>query len=256
MVKNAMLRNRFQKLKSYLHFVDNGTVSQHAQDRSFKVKALFAVLNNNFMKFGHVVANLSIDEMIVIYYGRNSLKQFIRGKPTRTDLLKSLGEQGFRATGTIRENRINHECPLEESKSMRKKERGTSDFAFDEKSEIFLVRWNDNSTVTVATNFSTLEPFFDVKRRVRGHKDKFNVKMPNLINSYKKHIGGVDHHDWLAGLYFIKIRGKKFYWSIFIRSMNMAMVNAWVIHKTLNTNEALNLKEFRRAVTTVYLKKL
>ncbi|GFY43372.1 putative piggybac transposable element-derived, partial [Trichonephila inaurata madagascariensis] len=84
---------------------------------------------------------------------------------TSIDLLKSLGEQGFRATGAIQENRINHECPLEEFKSMRKKERGTFDFAFDENSEIFLVRWNDYSTVTVTTNFSTLEPFFDVKRR-------------------------------------------------------------------------------------------
>ncbi|XP_035229166.1 piggyBac transposable element-derived protein 3-like [Stegodyphus dumicola] len=83
---------------------------------------------------------------------------------TNIYLLESLGEQGFRATATIRENRLNHEFPLEESKSMRKKERGTSDFAFDEKSEIFLVRWNDNSTVTVAANFSTFEPFFDLKR--------------------------------------------------------------------------------------------
>ncbi|XP_035230393.1 piggyBac transposable element-derived protein 3-like [Stegodyphus dumicola] len=193
LVKNAMTRNRFQKLKSYLYFVDNGTVSQHAQDRSFKVKPLFAVLNNNFMKFGHFSANLRIDEMIIMYYGRNSLKRFIRGKPIRFGyklwalcgsegncynfslycgkefdarndtslgtrfvmkltqnivnpssytlyfdnfftsiyLLKSLGEQGFRAAVTIRENRIYHEFPLEESKSMRKKERGTSDFAFD-----------------------------------------------------------------------------------------------------------------------------
>ncbi|GFW30336.1 piggyBac transposable element-derived protein 2 [Trichonephila clavipes] len=35
-VKNVIHRNHFQKLKSYLHFVDNATVSQHAQDRSFK----------------------------------------------------------------------------------------------------------------------------------------------------------------------------------------------------------------------------
>ncbi|XP_035214962.1 PDF receptor-like [Stegodyphus dumicola] len=34
----------------------------------------------------------------------------------------------------------------------------------------------------------------------------------------------------------------------------MAMVNVWIFHKTLNKNEALNLKELRRAVTTVYLK--
>ncbi|GFX64904.1 uncharacterized protein TNCV_450421 [Trichonephila clavipes] len=29
LVKNAMPRNRFQKLKSYLHFVDNRTVNKH-----------------------------------------------------------------------------------------------------------------------------------------------------------------------------------------------------------------------------------
>lgn len=317
LVKNAMSRNRFQKLKSYLHFVDNSTVSQHPEDRSFKVKPLFAMLNNNFMKFGHFSANLSIDEMIIMYYGRNSLKQFIRGKPIRfgyklwalcgsegycynfslycgkefharkdtplgtrvvmklienignpsgytlyfdnfftsIDLLKSLGEEGYRATGTIRENRINRECPLEEPKSMRKKERGTCDFAYDKNSEILLVRWNDNSIVTTATNFSTLEPFFDVKRRVKGHKDKINVKMPNLINSYNKHMGGVDHHDWLAGLYAVKIRGKKWYWPLFIRTLDMAVVNAWIMHKAVNKSDALNLKEFRRAITTVYLKK-
>ncbi|GFX66564.1 hypothetical protein TNCV_1794751 [Trichonephila clavipes] len=48
----GMPRNCFQKLKSYLHLVDNGTINQHVQDRSFKVKHLSAILNNNFMKFG------------------------------------------------------------------------------------------------------------------------------------------------------------------------------------------------------------
>ncbi|XP_035209878.1 piggyBac transposable element-derived protein 3-like [Stegodyphus dumicola] len=100
-----------------------------------------------------------------------------------TDEDERAENDGLRATVIILENRINHEFPLEESKSMRKKGRGTSDFAFDEKFEISLLRWNDSSTVTVATNFSTLEPFFDLKRRVRGRKDKVNVKMPNLINS-------------------------------------------------------------------------
>ncbi|GFV49047.1 uncharacterized protein TNCV_5065311 [Trichonephila clavipes] len=37
MVKNAMSRNYFQKLKSYSHFVINGTVNQPAQDRSCKI---------------------------------------------------------------------------------------------------------------------------------------------------------------------------------------------------------------------------
>ncbi|GFQ74414.1 zinc finger protein [Trichonephila clavata] len=32
LVKNDMSRNRYQKMKSYLHFVSNGTVNQHVQD--------------------------------------------------------------------------------------------------------------------------------------------------------------------------------------------------------------------------------
>ncbi|GFV29319.1 putative transposable element [Trichonephila clavipes] len=73
------------------------------------------------------------------------------------------------------ENRINHGCPAEESKSMRKEERGTPDSALDENSEIFHVRWNDNRTITVATNFSTLEPFFDAKRREGTKKQPYRL---------------------------------------------------------------------------------
>ncbi|GFT22852.1 zinc finger protein [Trichonephila clavipes] len=40
LMKNDMSRNRFQKLKSHLYFVDNGTVRQHAQDPSYKYQMI------------------------------------------------------------------------------------------------------------------------------------------------------------------------------------------------------------------------
>ena len=73
--------------------------------------------------------------------------------------------------------------------SMLKKERSIS----DKNSEIFFVEWNNSSTV--ATNFSTLKSLVDVKRRVKGHKGKINVKMPYRINSYSSHMRGIDYHD-------------------------------------------------------------
>ncbi|GFS57048.1 hypothetical protein TNCV_4238331 [Trichonephila clavipes] len=120
---------------------------------------------------------------------------------------------------------------------MQKKERGKSDFAFDKNSEIYLVRWNNNS---VAINLSTLEPIFDVKRRLRGYKDKVNLKIPILKNSYNKHMVDVDHQDWLAKLYSIKIRGKMLYCPLFIHSLDIAIVNAWIIDTTLKKDEDLN----------------
>ncbi|GFR07077.1 hypothetical protein TNCT_102041 [Trichonephila clavata] len=93
---------------------------------------------------------------------------------------------------------------------MRKKERGPTDIVFDDK--MFFVRGNDNSNVTLATHLSTLEPFLDGERRVRGHKDKTNVKVPNLKNSYNKHREFLDNHDWFTGFHSIVISGNTWYW--------------------------------------------
>ena len=41
------------------------------------------MLQNNFIKYGIFETHVAVDEMMVKYYGRNSLKQFIRGKPIR-----------------------------------------------------------------------------------------------------------------------------------------------------------------------------
>ncbi|XP_028658906.1 piggyBac transposable element-derived protein 2-like [Erpetoichthys calabaricus] len=314
-VKNAMSRNRFQKLKSYIHFVDNSTADSNIGDQSFKVKPLFELLNENFCKFGYFTPNISIDEMIVKYYGRNSLKQFIKGKPirfgykywaicssegycytfslycgkettatdvplgsrvvlnavqhiadpssyalyfdnffTNMDLLSQLADRGFRATATIRENRINRTCPMKSSKEMKKSDRGASEYVYDRTSEVLLVRWHDNNIVTVATNHDSIELLHDVKRRVKGQKEKSTVKMPNLIYNYNVYMGGVDHHDWLVSKYCVSIRGKKWYWPLFTRCIDMAIVNAWILHKSIHGGNAISLKDFRRAIAIVYLK--
>ena len=83
LVKQAMSRNRFMKIKENIHFVDNDTVQSFKDQRDFKVKSLFDIINTNFKQFGIFSQHLSIDEMIVKYYGKHSLKQFIRGKPIR-----------------------------------------------------------------------------------------------------------------------------------------------------------------------------
>ena len=47
------------------------------------MRPLLDIINKSFQQFGIFQSKLAIDEMIVRYYGHNSLKQFIRGKPIR-----------------------------------------------------------------------------------------------------------------------------------------------------------------------------
>lgn len=80
-IKQAMARNTFQKLKSNFHIANNNELDKN--DKFAKVRPLFALLNTRFMQFGVFEPNLSIDEQMVPYFGRHSCKMFIRGKPIR-----------------------------------------------------------------------------------------------------------------------------------------------------------------------------
>ena len=82
-IRNAMPINRYIEIKRYLHFVDNEKASQNKDDKAFKLRPIYDYLNEKFKSFGIFSRELSIDEQIVRYYGKNGLKQFMRGKPIR-----------------------------------------------------------------------------------------------------------------------------------------------------------------------------
>lgn len=316
-IKKAMSRNKYQKLKTLLHFQDNDLANENKHDRGFKIRPILKMVNESFQKFGIFEENLSIDEMIVKYYGRSGLKQFIRGKPIRfgyklwslcgasgycfkfdlycgkdpedtarddlllgprvvlnmldciekpenhcvyfdnfftsRDLLIYLRNLGYRATGTVRENRVG-DCPLLSSNELKKTARGNYDYQFDRNGEVLFVRWHDNRCVTIGTNFDKVEPLGTTMRYSRQASKKTQVQQPAVLKSYNAYMGGVDHHDWLVGKYATVIRGKKWYWVLFTRMVEMALVNAWLLYRLVHGKNALDLLGFRRAVTVTYLK--
>lgn len=96
-VRNAFSRNAYLEIKSHIHFADNAKAMDNKNDRYFKIRPLFEKVKTNFRQFGVFQENLSIDEMMVRYYGRHSLKQFIRSKPIRFGykLWAMCGDDGY-----------------------------------------------------------------------------------------------------------------------------------------------------------------
>lgn len=160
-------------------------------------------------------------------------------------LLLALKDKGFYATGTIRDNRTNH-CPLEPVKSLSKKPRGTYEDAFDRSTNLSLVRWNDNSVVTVISNHFNSQPISNAKRYNRKEKREVNIEQPDVIKHYNKNMGGVDLHDNGIANYRIRITGKKWWWPLFINTLDSIIVNSWKIHGMVNSNRMsqLNFKSY------------
>ncbi|XP_066258244.1 piggyBac transposable element-derived protein 2-like [Euwallacea similis] len=313
-VKNALSRNAYLEIKSLIHFADNTKALDNRTDKYFKIRPLMEKMQTNFKKFGVFQENLSIDEMMVRYYGRHSMKQFIRTKPIRFGyklwalcgedgycfsfspyagkednqsntplgtrvilsmlsvvknpkcyciyfdnffsshaLFVRLKEMKFRATGTIRENRTAR-CPVQPTKELERLPRGSYDFRFDTENKILVVKWNDNKCVSIASNFDTITPMATVTRWNGKTKSRMPIQQPRIIFNYNQYMGGVDHHDWLLEKYSIAIRGKKWYWCLFTRIIDMAMINSFLLYRRVNGKNSITLKDFRREIAISYLK--
>lgn len=81
LVSKSMSRKRYYEIKKYLHFNDNLRLDRN--DRYFKVRPLYNLLNEGLQQFGVFSEFLSIDERMVRYFGKHGCKMYIKGKPVK-----------------------------------------------------------------------------------------------------------------------------------------------------------------------------
>ncbi|XP_068212129.1 piggyBac transposable element-derived protein 3-like [Palaemon carinicauda] len=168
---------------------------------------------------------------------------------TSYDLIAELKTLGYRATGTVRQNRIKG-CPLKTDTDMKKTERGSYDYRSD--GDVEIVRWNDNSVVTLCSNVAGVEPVRHVKRRVKN-KGSILVPQPHVVACYNKGMGGADLLDRALANYRPSILGKKWYWTLLVNAINIAVVFSWRVYQ-LATDKESKQKDFRRNLVTIMLK--
>ena len=70
LVFNSMPRNRFREIKKFIHLNDNSKIDK--TDKMYKLRLYFDILKKEFGKFGVFHSELSLDEMMVRYYGKHS----------------------------------------------------------------------------------------------------------------------------------------------------------------------------------------
>lgn len=126
---------------------------------------------------------------------------------TSFNVLKHLKDNGFDATGTVRENRIPKSYPLQTKPAMSKLPRGTTDFRTDRTIGILICRWVDNKPVLVASTSSGMNPAFQVRRYSRSQHREIMVDQPFAIKQYNQFMGGTDRMDQDVARYRSSIGG-------------------------------------------------
>lgn len=94
------------------------------------------------------------------------------------------------------------------------------------------------------SDFEAVQPLLTTIRFSRTARKIVSAPQPNLIASYNAHMGSVDMLDNFVTKYCITVKGKKWWWPFFIYFLDVALCNAWNLHRLVHGKE-LDLLEFR-----------
>ena len=79
-IADAMTRNRFDQILSILHFCEN---SANRDDKTAKIKPVLNHFNKKFQENAANETYQAINEMMIAFKGRHSLKVYMPKKPTK-----------------------------------------------------------------------------------------------------------------------------------------------------------------------------
>ena len=196
-----------------------------------------------------------INELVQVVLGCSSPRNhsfFFDNFFTSYTLLCELREKQVMATGTIRDNRTAGAAGLmKEIQNKRKNERGSYDYRCD--GRVLVCKWVDNAVVGIASNHDNVFPLKNTRRRVRGMPNQ-TVNQPSLIHAYNQGMGGVDMMDKLLETYRPKIRGKKWYFPLFLNALNVSIVAAWRAYQEIHPLDKITHFEFRYEIALCLIK--
>lgn len=82
-ISSTMTRNRFAQILSNLHVNDNNSIPDGNKDKLYKLRPLIEAINNRYTKLYNLSRRQSIDESMILFKGRHSIKQYNPMKPIK-----------------------------------------------------------------------------------------------------------------------------------------------------------------------------
>lgn len=78
-----MTKDRFVEILSNIHVNNNDNIPHNNQDKLFKLRPMIDSLNQIFLECSSGTSELSVDESIIKFKGRSTLKQYNPLKPIK-----------------------------------------------------------------------------------------------------------------------------------------------------------------------------
>ncbi|GBP34217.1 PiggyBac transposable element-derived protein 3 [Eumeta japonica] len=304
LICKTMPRDRFAMILAYLHCNDNTQMPRNCKDKLYKIRPVVKELHRKFQECYHETRELSVDESMIKFKVKSTLKQYLPMKPIKRgyklwcladqrgfikkfqiyqgkdeemsekfnnyglgervvleltehewgkgkvvyfdnffssiSLLEKLKNENTFACGTIRSNRKGLPPNMTADFKMT---RGDTDYRFSDM-DIGYWKWKDNKMVHFVSNFHGTEETTVSRTEKNGSKSA--VTCPQTVKDYNAFMGGVDTADRLRALYCVDRKSPKWWHRLFWGVLDIAFVNAFVIHNLLLPK--ITVKDCRRSI--------
>ncbi|XP_008179688.1 piggyBac transposable element-derived protein 4-like [Acyrthosiphon pisum] len=285
-ISKQMTVNRFGWFLSNLHCNDSSLEPKRGSpsfDKLYKLRTVIEKLSECFLKSKNLTQNLTIDESMVKFKGRSTIKQYMPQKPIKrgykiwmlndkTKYTSKFQVYTGKVVGGVEkllgEKIVNDLMLSTFSKSNEKKiyacgtirsnrkylpnflpdknlKRGDFDY-FTSNHNIAVYKWMDNKPVYMISSLHSPNDTFQVKRKLKDGNTTM-VPCPKVLIGYNINMNNVDVFDQLKAAYGINRKAKKWWHRLFFHFLDMAIVNAFILFKEL-TKEKLSMKDFRRRI--------
>ncbi|CAG4947572.1 unnamed protein product [Parnassius apollo] len=276
--------NRFGWLLNHIHLNDNSLIPSRENpnfDKLYKIRPLLNIIQRNFRANYKRSEKVAVDESMIKFKGRSSLKQYMPKKPIKRGykVWMKCAEPGYcldfqlytskqehnvekiwidllndkiLACGTVNATR-KHLPTLKEDTKL---ERGEHDYRVSD-TNVTVMKWKDKRVVHLLSNYHDSRNVSTVIRKERNG-DSNQIACPELVKDYNANMNFVDKFAQLKSCYAIERKSRKWWHRIFFNFLDCALVNSFVIYKDLQKLDhtglsRLTIKEFRLLSTRAFL---
>ncbi|MGH0158816.1 UNVERIFIED_CONTAM: hypothetical protein FKN15_047671 [Acipenser sinensis] len=246
-VADTMILNRWEAIKKSLHFSNNEERQEENDDPLHKIRPLVTHLTSKLTSIP-MGEKLAVDEQMVPFKGRNRLKQYLPSKPKKWGykILVLAGSDGVPHNLEIYTGRVVQPPELADV--------GASGnvvlrLAQPGETTLHVVKWYDNRSVTLLSDYTGAHPVTEVDRWDRKQKMITKVPCPAVVKEYNKNMGGVDLLDSLIALYRNKIKSKKWYHRLVFHFLDMIIVTSWLLYRRDCEGTGMRKKEQMKLYT-------
>lgn len=146
------------------------------------------------------------------------------------NLFELLTYKMINAAGTIRVNRF-AQPNFKTDAQMKISGRGSTDQLVSADGKVCVVKWSDNKSVFLASNFCGIGEVVAVNRFDKKLQQRVDISQPEIVKNYNFGMGGVDLCDQYIAYYRIFIKSRKWTLRVIFHFVNMAVVCSFLEYK-------------------------